>query len=123
MTISPANAKHAVNVQHLNVNNTLTSKFNNDDIINIAVNYRNSFSTGLILSSPERLSDRNSQRAMGVVNKSNDFFTSAMVFNDKLHQLISYFTTPINETLTEPTELTPESTVIEKKCESTINFS
>ncbi|AAZ24971.1 hypothetical protein [Colwellia psychrerythraea] len=123
MTISPANAKHAVNVQHLNVNNTLTTKFNNNDMINIAGNYRSSFSTGLILSAPIVLSDRNSKLTIDVVNKSNDFFTSAMVFNDKLHQLISYFTTPNNETLIEPTTSTPESEVIEKKCENTFSFN
>ena len=124
MTIAPANAKHAVNVQHLNVNNTLTTEFNNDDMINIAGNYRNSFSTDLILSAPALLSDRSSQLTIDVVNTSNDFFTSAMVFNDKLHQLISYFTTPTsNETLTEPTIPTPESEVIEKKCESIFSFS
>jgi len=123
MTIAPANAKHAVNVQHLNVNNTLTTEFNNDDMINIAGNYRNSFSTDLILSAPALLSDRSSQLTIDVVNTSNDFFTSAMVFNDKLHQLISYFTTPSNEKLTEPTIPTPESEVIEKKCESIFSFS
>lgn len=123
INISPANAEHAVKVQHLNVNNQLFTKFNNDESINVPSNYHNSFSTSLILSAPERLSDRGSQLAMSVVNSSNDFFTSAMVFNDKLHQLISYFTTPNNETITEPTNLTPESEVIEKKCEKTFNFS
>jgi hypothetical protein len=123
INISPANAEHAVKVQHLNVNNTLVTRFNNNDLINSVSNYHNSFSTGLILSSPERLGDRSSQLAMNVVNSSNDFFTSAMVFNDKLHQLISYFTTPDNKALTEPTNSIPENEVIEKKCESTFGFS
>lgn len=123
MTISPANAKHAISVQHLNIDNTLTTKFNNDDMINIAANYRSSFSTGLILSAPVIISDRSSQLTMDVVNKSNDFFTSAMIFNDKLHQLISYFTTPNSKKFTEPTISTPESEVIEEKCESTFSFS
>jgi len=123
INISPANAEHAVKVQHLNVNNTLVTRFNNNDLINSVSNYHNNFSTGLILSSPERLSDRSSQLAMNVVNSSNDFFTSAMVFNDKLHQLISYFTTPDNKALTEPTNSIPENEVIEKKCESTFGFS
>ena len=123
MTISPANAKHAINVQHLNVNNTLTTKFNNGDIINIAGNYRNSFSTGLILSAPVVLSDRSSQLTMGVVNQSNDFFTSAMIFNDKLHQLISYFTTPTNENIAESAISNTDSQVIKNKCDSTLNFS
>lgn len=123
MTISPANAKHAINVQHLNVNDTMTTKFNNDDMINRAANYRNSFSTGLILSAPAIISDRSSQLTMDVVNKSNDFFTSAMVFNDRLHQLISYFTTPNIKEFTQPTISTPESEVIEEKCESTFSFN
>jgi hypothetical protein len=123
INISSANAEHAVKVQHLNVNNQLFTKFNNDESINVPSNYHNSFSTSLILSAPERLSDRGSQLAMSVVNSSNDFFTSAMVFNDKLHQLISYLTTPNNETITEPTNLTPESEVIEKKCEKTFSFN
>lgn len=123
MTISPANAKNAVNVQHLKVNNTLSTQLYSNDLINLAGNYSNSFSTGLILSAPVVLSDRSPQLTMDVVNKSNDFFTSAMVFNDKLHQLISYFTTPSSKTLTEPTISTPESEVIEKKCESTFSFS
>jgi hypothetical protein len=123
INISSANAEHAVKVQHLNVNNQLFTKFNNDESINVPSNYHNSFSTSLILSAPERLSDRGSQLAMSVVNSSNDFFTSAMVFNDKLHQLISYLTTPNNETITEPTNLTPENEVIEKKCEKTFSFN
>jgi hypothetical protein len=123
VNISPANAEHAVKVQHLNVNNTLMTEFNSDELTNVIGNYHNSFSTGLILSAPKRLSDRSSQLAVSVVNNSNDFFTSAMVFNDKLHQFISYFTNPNSQTLTEPTISTPESDVIEKKCESTFSFN
>ncbi len=122
VNISPANAEHAVKVQHLNVSNKLFTTFNSDESIHVTSNYHNSFSTGLILSVPEKLSDTSSHLAMSVVNNSNDFFTSAMVFNDKLHQLISYFTTPNDEALTESTNSTPESEVIEKKCESTFSF-
>ena len=122
VNISPANAEQAVKVQHLNVNNMLTTQFNNDELTNVVSNYHNSFSTGLILSAPDRLSDRSSHLAMSVVNSSNDFFTSAMVFNDKLHQLISYFTTPDHKTMTEPTHSTPDSEVIEEKCENTFSF-
>jgi|TARA_R100001377_G_scaffold75782_1_gene52473 hypothetical protein len=123
INISPANAEHAVKVQHLNVNNTLITKFNKNDLINSVSNYHNSFSTGLILTAPKRVSDRGSELALTVVNNSNDFFTSAMVFNDKLHQLISYFTSPNSKVLSEPTISTPESEVIEKKCESSFSFS
>ena len=123
VNISPANAEQAVKVQHLNVNNTLISEFNSDELTNVISSYHNSFSTGLILSAPKRLSDRSSHMAISVVNNSNDFFTSAMVFNDKLHQLISYFTSPNHKTLTEPKNSTPDSEVIEKKCESTFSFN
>lgn len=122
VNISPANAEQAVKVQHLNVNSTLITKFNSVELTNVVSNY-NSFSTGLILSAPERLSDKSSHLTISVVNNSNDFFTSAMVFNDKLHQFISYFTTPNHRTLTEPKNSTPDSDVIEEKCESSFSFN
>ncbi|KGJ87277.1 hypothetical protein [Colwellia psychrerythraea] len=123
VNISSANAEQAVKVQHLNVNNALITKFNSDELTNVVSHYHNSFSTGLILSAPEKLSDRSSNLAISVVNNSNDFFTSAMVFNDKLHQLISYFTTPNHNTLSEPKSSIPDSEVIEKTCESTFSFN
>ncbi len=135
ITISPANAKPTVKVQHLNVNNMITSKFNRYDIINIAGTlpsnlsdnlsdkYRNNFSTGLFLSNPAIFSEKSAQVTIDIVNKSNDFFTSTLVFNDKLHQLISYFTTPSNENITESTVSTSESKVIKNKCDNSLSFS
>lgn len=135
-SISPANAKPTVKVQYLNISNTLTSnsltnKFNSYDIINLAgdvqsnlsVNYRNSLSTALFLSTPSVFSQKNAKVTIDIVNNSNNFFTSAMVFNDKLHQLISYFTMPSNESITESAVSTTEGTVIKKKCNSKLNFS
>jgi len=131
INISPVNAKPVMKVQHLNVNNMLTSNFNSYDIIHVAgktpntlsSNTSNNFSTSLILSHPTALSDINSNLAIGVINKSNDFFTSAMVFNDKLHQFISYFTTSNNDTNITPSVSSPETKVIKKKCNSTLSFS
>jgi hypothetical protein len=130
INISPVNAKPVMKVQHLNVNSMLTSNFNSYDIINVAgsvpntlsSNSSNNFSTSLILSQPTALSDMNSNIAISVINKSNDFFTSAMVFNDKLHQFISYFTTSDDTNIT-PSVSSPETKVIKKKCNSTLSFS
>ncbi len=120
ITITPANAVPAVKVQHLNVNNALTSKFNRYDIINVAGKvprasseylsgkYRNSFSAVLFLTNPALFSEKNTQVTIDIVNTSNTFFTSAMVFTDKLHQLISYFTTPTNENIAGSTVEAPE---------------
>jgi hypothetical protein len=123
VTISPAIAKPSVNVQHLQVNKTFTSGINNYEILAASNNvtttasnqYRNNFSTGLILSSPSALIDENTQVAMTVVNKSNEFFASAMNFSDKLNQFISYFTAPEKDDLSYAA---PENKVIRKKCNS-----
>lgn len=131
MTISPANAKPIVNVQYLNVSNTLTSKVNHYDMINLknaeprslSSNYRKIFSTGLFLSNPAMFSEKNTQVTITRINNSNDFFTNTMVFNDKLHQLISYFTTSMNVKMTGPVVSKPESEVIKKKCNNTLKFN
>jgi len=131
MNISPVNAKPVMKVQHLNVNNMLTPGLNSYDIINVAgkipntlsSNYSNNFSTSLILSHPITLNDRKSDVTISVINQSNNFFTSAMVFNDKLHQLMSYFTTSNNETIIAPSVSSSDSKVIKKKCSSTLSFS
>ncbi|PKI14293.1 hypothetical protein [Colwellia sp. 12G3] len=129
--ISPANASPTAKVQHLNVSNTLTSTFNNYDIINVvsdvphnlSTNYRNNLSTRLFFSNPAIFSEKHTKTTIDVINKSNDFFTTAMVFNDKLHQLISYFTVPSYENITESALPTSESKVIKEKCKSNLNFS
>lgn len=136
ISISSANAKPAIKVQHLNVSNTLTSnsptdKFNSYDMINLtddiqsnlSANYRNSLSTALFLKNQSTFSRKKNQVTIKIVNKSNEFFTSAMVFNDKLHQLISYFTAPSNKNMNESAVPNSESDAIKKKCDSTLNFS
>ena len=135
-SISPANANPIVKVQHLNVtdtliSNSLTTKFARYDIIsaasevpsNLSVNYRNSLSSGLFMSDLAIFNKKSTKVTIDIVNKSNDFFTSAMVFNDKLHQLISYLTIPSNESMSDSAVSTTEGSVIKKKCNSTFSFN
>ena len=122
-SICPANATPTVKVQHLNVTTTLTNTFNNYDIISAAREVRNSLSTGLFISNPALFNKKSVKSTIDIVNKSNDFFTSTMLFNDKLHQLISYFTIPSNDSITKSSVSTTESTQIKKKCTTKINFS
>jgi len=131
MSISPAIAKPLANVQHLQVNNMLTTSQNSYDSItilgktvgNISTQYDNNFSTGLILSSSRILTEENSQVAITVVNKSNDFFTSAMIVSDKVNQFISYFTSPDKKEFAEQTKPVPKSEVLSSKCSKTVDFS
>jgi hypothetical protein len=130
-TIAPANANPTVKMQHLNVSNKFTTQFNSYDIIdvaskvpsNLSINYRNSLFTALLISNPITFNKKHARTTMDSINESSDFFTSAMVFNDKLHQLISYFTIPPNESITGSAISTSENEVIKKKCSSTLDFS
>lgn len=129
MTISPAIAKPSAKVQELQLNSALTTAFGSYNIVKavskapntISMPFKNNFSTGLILSSPVVLSEGNAHVAMTVVNKSNEFFASAMIVSDKLNQFISYFNTPTKKVYTE--QATPENKVLKEKCSNTINFS
>ncbi|WP_057830703.1 hypothetical protein [Colwellia sp. TT2012] len=126
--ISPALAKSAIKIQYLNVSNAYSSSYNNYNFIKVAAKtpstlatqYRNNFSTGLILSNPTMLTLENSPLTMNVVNNSNEFFNSAMAFSDKLNQFISYFTSPVKGNITEQLEPTPKSKVIKTKCNSKV---
>ncbi|ALO34144.1 hypothetical protein CMT41_04910 [Colwellia sp. MT41] len=126
--ISPALAKSAIKIQYLNVSNAYSSSYNNYNFIKVvaktpstlASQYRNNFSTGLILSNPTMLTLENSPLTMNVVNNSNEFFNSAMAFSDKLNQFISYFTSPVKGNITEQLEPTPKSKVIKAKCNSKV---
>jgi hypothetical protein len=130
MTVSPAIAKPAINIQHLHVNNTFTSSLagNNSlsatsDISNnisnkILTQYDTSFSTGLILSNPITLSESKTEMAMTVVNQSNDFFARTMIISDKINQFISSFTSPTKEGFSEEIKASSKSKVMRKKCSS-----
>ncbi|MFQ3264407.1 MAG: hypothetical protein ACI9U5_000273 [Colwellia sp.] len=122
-SICSANATPTVKVQHLNVTTALINTFNNYDIISAAREVRNSLSTGLFISNPALFNKKSVKSTIDIVNKSNDFFTSTMLFNDKLHQLISYFTIPSNDSITKSPVSTTESMKIKKKCTTKINFS
>jgi len=131
ITIAPAIAAPSVKVQHLQVSNIIPTAQTSYDSITLAdkvirkysTQYGNNFSTGLILSSTRVLSEENTQVAMTVVNKSNGFFTSAMIVSDKLNQLISYFNSPAKNSVTEQVEPVVESEVIKKKCGKKNNYS
>jgi hypothetical protein len=69
------------------------------------------------------LTEENAQVTMTVVNKSNDFFASAMIVSDKLNQLISYFNSPTKDNMSEQVEPEEKSKLMKKKCSSTIDFS
>jgi len=131
MTVSPALAKPLANVQHLQVNNMLPTAHSSYDPMTVAdktfskfsMPYGNNFSTGLILSKAGILTEENAQVTMTVVNKSNDFFASAMIVSDKLNQLISYFNSSPKDRIAEQIEPEVENKLIKKKCSSKVNFS
>jgi len=119
LTISPALAEPLIKVQHLKVSDHLAAKINDYNIINMP----SSLSTSLIFSQSTSLTEEESPLAIEVASQSHDFFTSAMVFNDKLHQLISYFSNPETKSISKPATLTPQGDELKKKCNSTLSFS
>jgi hypothetical protein len=127
INISSANAKPSVNIQHIKLTNNLISQFNSYQKSkvsdNLSIEYRN-FSIELILTSPvARMSERTAQATVNVVNQSNQFFTSAMAFSDKLNQFIDYFSTPNNSSVNEKTVLRSKSKDINQKCNDTLNYT
>ena len=120
VTLPPAIAQPSLEVQHLQVRHTLTTKFNHYHTFTLADNLApvNNFSAGLILSSPRTLAEQNSAKIITVVNKSNEFFNSAMVFHDKLNQVISYFTTPAKAINEQQNTAASDNQVPNKKCSS-----
>jgi len=131
ITIAPAIAAPAVKVQHLQVSNMTSivhTSYNSMVVADKAMSkfptqYSNNFSTGLILSSSKILSEEHAQTAITVVNKSNDFFASAMIVSDKVNQFISYFTSSEEKKLTEQAEPIQKSEVMRSKCSKTDNLS
>jgi hypothetical protein len=130
LTISPATAKPLVSLTQLEVSNdinykqtsrstSVTTKTTNIDVGN---NYHNNFSTSLVFQSPRMLSEQPLNTTMDFFNTSTTFFTSIMVINDKLHQLISYFSKP-NDTKTIENKTIEQGTkLIKEKCNSNLDF-
>jgi len=127
ITISPASAQPSIKVQHLNINNSFTAKLDNFNLnmqpSKLSTQYSNNFSSGLILPSSKILGETNSLVAMTVVNKSTNFFSGTMVFNDKLHQIISFFTSADTKAIIEQDTLDPQSNVLKEKCSSRAKLS
>jgi low affinity Fe/Cu permease len=130
LTISPAIAKPLVSLTQLEVSNDINykqtsrstsviTKTTNIDVVN---NYHNNFSTSLVFQSPRMLSEQPLNTTMDFFNTSTTFFTSIMVINDKLHQLISYFSKP-NDTKTIENKTIEQGTkLIKEKCNSNLDF-
>jgi low affinity Fe/Cu permease len=130
LTISPAIAKPLVSLTQLEVSNDINykqtsrstsviTKTTNIDVVN---NYHNNLSTSLVFQSPRMLSEQPLNTTMDFFNTSTTFFTSIMVINDKLHQLISYFSKP-NDTKTIENKTIEQGTkLIKEKCNSNLDF-
>ena len=119
ITIAPAIAAPSAKVQHLQVNNMLTtahiSKFSTKNSIN--------FSTGLILSSANILTEESENSTLTVVETSNDFFTSAMIMSDKINQLFSYFNSSAKDNISKQIKPEPTNKLIKDKCSSNPKYS
>ncbi len=119
ITIAPAIAAPSAKVQHLQVNNMLTTthmrKFSTNNSIN--------FSTGLVLSSASILTEETTNSTLTAVETSNDFFTSAMIMNDKIHQLFSYFNSSTKDDISKQIKPEATNTLIKDKCSSTPKYS
>jgi hypothetical protein len=130
LTISPAIAKPLVSLTQLEVSNDInykqtsrsTSVITKTTNIDVGNNYHNNFSTSLVFQSPRMLSEQPLNTTMDFFNTSTTFFTSIMVINDKLHQLISYFSKP-NDTKTIENKTIEQGTkLIKEKCNSNLDF-
>ncbi|WP_019029369.1 hypothetical protein [Colwellia piezophila] len=130
MTISPALAKPSVKIQYLNVNHSFSKSFASYDIIKAAAEVphtlstqnSNSFSSGLILSSSRLLIEDSSQLAINVVSQSNEFFSSALMFNDKFNQFISFFSAPTKgDTSGQLAPLAERN--MKEKCKNSVDYS
>ena len=128
VNISMANAKPSAHIQHLKTTNNLIGQFNSYQTVkaanNLSVRSRNNFSTGLILTNPvAEFVEGTSQTTVNVINKSNEFFNSAMVVSDKLNQFINYFTAPSNHSVNKDESSNSKRKDNSNKCNKTLNFS
>ncbi len=128
LTISPAIAKPSLTVHHVEVNSDINIKRSSYNIISIARKaqtnlVQNTLSTDLIFNSPSVLSEEHLSNSIDILNTSTTFFTSIMLINDKLHQLISYFSTS-NDASSHNREISKQdSKLMKKKCKNDLDFS
>jgi len=128
LLIQPVIAKPTMTVQALNVNSAqvsaskqslqLTSfvSLPSNPVKNMLNQYENNIDTTfsynvssrLALSSVRKTAEEMPTRHTGNINNGNSFFETAMIFNDKMQQVISYFKNH-NNSLTQPKNSLQES--------------
>jgi hypothetical protein len=130
LNISPAIAKPLVSITQLKVSNDIKNRQASYDItliskttkIDLTNNDINNFSSSLVFASPRILNEQRLNSTMDFFNTSTTFFTSIMLINDKLHQLISYFSKPNDIKIIDNETTEQDTKLIKEKCNSNLNF-
>lgn len=101
MFILPATAKSTITIHHIKISYTqiipakkallFDTYFTGLSDAPVKKNVNNNLSTRLVLSSINKTAEQQQQKKhLNDVN-NNSFYESAMIFNDKMQQVISYF--------------------------------
>jgi hypothetical protein len=130
LNISPAIAKPLVSITQLKVSSDIKNRQASYDItliskttkIDLTNNDINNFSSSLVFASPRILNEQRLNTTMDFFNTSTTFFTSIMLINDKLHQLISYFSKPNDIKIIDNETIEQDTKLIKEKCNSNLNF-
>lgn len=130
LNISPAIAKPLVSITQLKISNDIQNRQASYDItliskttkIDLTNNDINNLSSSLVFASPRILNEQRLNSTMDFFNTSTTFFTSIMLINDKLHQLISYFSKPNDIKIIDNETIEQDTKLIKEKCNSNLNF-
>lgn len=130
LNISPAIAKPLVSITQLKISNDIQNRQASYDItliskttkIDLTNNDINNLSSSLVFASPRILNEQRLNSTMDFFNTSTTFFTSIMLINDKLHQLISYFSKPNDINIIDNETIEQDTKLIKEKCNSNLNF-
>jgi hypothetical protein len=130
LNISPAIAKPLVSITQLKISNDIQNRQASYDItliskttkIDLTNNDINNLSSSLVFASPRILNEQRLNSTMDFFNTSTTFFTSIMLINDKLHQLISYFSKPNDIKIIDNETTEQDTKLIKEKCNSNLNF-
>ena len=130
LNISPAIAKPLVSITQLKVSNDIQNRQASYDVtliskttkIDLTNNDINNFSSSLVFASPRILNQQRLNTTMDFFNTSTTFFTSIMLINDKLHQLISYFSKPNDTKIIKNDTIEQGTKLIKEKCNSSLDF-
>lgn len=130
LNISPAIAKPLVSITQLKISNDIQNRQASYDItliskttkIDLTNNDINNLSSSLVFASPRILNEQRLNSTMNFFNTSTTFFTSIMLINDKLHQLISYFSKPNDIKIIDNETTEQDTKLIKEKCNSNLNF-